>query len=146
MLPAAQGYFAGPRRKSRAGAFRLRRSAALALPATNNENVMSKHWRKASCLGGLGLALLSLGGCQTWTAGMNLPSPRYLEHPPQYFEPSPPFPLPRELATQEAAAGVAPGFAVGPVGGVAAGVTAPGAPVMPVVPQAGRPPMPGPGL
>jgi hypothetical protein len=37
-------------------------------------------------------------------AGMTLPSSRYLEHPPQYIPPSPPFPLPRELASQEAAA------------------------------------------
>jgi hypothetical protein len=55
---------------------------------------------------GLGLALLALCGCQTWmpSAGMTLPSPRYLEHPPQYIPPSPPFPLPRELSSQEAAA------------------------------------------
>jgi hypothetical protein len=60
--------------------------------------------------GGLGLALLALSGCQTWMAGMTLPSPRYLQLPPQYFPPSPPFPLPRELASQEAAAAApAPG-------------------------------------
>jgi hypothetical protein len=50
-------------------------------------------------------AFLDLDGCpfaQTCEAGMTLPSPRYLEHPPQYFAPSPPFPLPRELAAQEA--------------------------------------------
>jgi hypothetical protein len=56
---------------------------------------------------GLGLALLALGGCQTWVAGMTLPSGRYLEHPPQYIPPSPPFPLSRELASQEAAAAAA---------------------------------------
>ncbi|MBP3960595.1 hypothetical protein J8F10_35680 [Gemmata sp. G18] len=33
--------------------------------------------------------------------GMTLPSPRYLEHYPQYFAPDPAFPLPRELAMQE---------------------------------------------
>ncbi len=46
-------------------------------------------------------AALGLGqaGCQTWVGGMTLPSPRYLEHYPQYFPPDPPFPLPRELAT-----------------------------------------------
>lgn len=53
---------------------------------------------------GLGLALLTLCGCQTNMAGMTLPSPYYLLHPPQYIPPSPPFPLPRELASQEAAA------------------------------------------
>lgn len=35
--------------------------------------------------------------------GMTLPSPRYLEHYPQYFAPDPVFPLPRELASQEEA-------------------------------------------
>jgi hypothetical protein len=34
-------------------------------------------------------------------AGMTLPSGYYLKHPPQYFPPSPPFPVPRELASQE---------------------------------------------
>jgi hypothetical protein len=54
------------------------------------------------CLAGLSLALLALSGCQTWQAGMTLPSGRYLQHPPQYIPLSPPFPLPRELASQEA--------------------------------------------
>ena len=54
-----------------------------------------------------GLLALTAGltaatGCQTWVAGMTLPSPHYLEHQPQYFAPSPPFPLSRELAQQEA--------------------------------------------
>jgi hypothetical protein len=31
--------------------------------------------------------------------GMTLPSPRYLQHYPQYFPPEPPFQLPRELAS-----------------------------------------------
>jgi hypothetical protein len=105
---------------------------------------MSKTWSKAGFLGGLGLALLTLSGCQTWVAGMTLPSPRYLEHPPQYFPPSPPFPLPRELASQEIGYGLTPGLATGPGGrGVAGNVTAAGgAPPQPVVPQAGRPPFP----
>lgn len=63
---------------------------------------------------GLGLALLALGGCQTWMAGMTLPSGKYLMHPPQYIPPSPPFPLSRELASQEAAAAAA----MAPPGGV----------------------------
>jgi hypothetical protein len=50
---------------------------------------------------GLGLALSVLTGCQTWIAGMTLPSGRYLEHMPQYFPQEPDFPLPRELAGQE---------------------------------------------
>jgi hypothetical protein len=50
---------------------------------------------------GLGLALLS--GCQTWVqeAGINVPSPHYLRHPPQYFPPSDPYPLPKELRSLE---------------------------------------------
>jgi hypothetical protein len=59
------------------------------------------------CLVGLGFALVTLSGCQTWIAGMTLPSGHYLEHPPQYIPPSPPFPLPRELAGQEASAAAA---------------------------------------
>jgi hypothetical protein len=52
---------------------------------------------------GIGLALVLLAGCQTWVpaVGMTLPSGRYLQHPPQYIPPSPPFPLSRELASQE---------------------------------------------
>jgi hypothetical protein len=71
--------------------------------------------RTAAGLAALGLGLGTLSGCQTWVAGMTLPSPHYLEHPPQYIPPSPPYPLPRELATQEATyAAPAPGF-VAPV-------------------------------
>ena len=49
-----------------------------------------------------GLAGLLLGmstGCQTWVPGacMTLPSPYYLDHPPQYIPESPRYPLPREL-------------------------------------------------
>ena len=67
-----------------------------------------KRWMRA-CLAGLGLTMVGLVGCQTYVpgTGQTLPSPRYLDHPPQYFPPSPSFPLPRELANQErAAAGV----------------------------------------
>jgi hypothetical protein len=70
-----------------------------------------KTMRRRAVLGstGLGLALLALSGCQTWMAGMTLPSGHYLQHPPQYIPPSPPFPLSRELASQEAAAAAAMG-------------------------------------
>ena len=53
---------------------------------------------------GLGLAMLS--GCQTWVAeaGITVPSPWYLRHPPQYFPPSDPYPLPKELRSLEEAA------------------------------------------
>src|SRR5215218_832189 len=37
------------------------------------------------------VALTSTTGCQTWFGGMTLPSPRYLEHFPQYFAPDPAF-------------------------------------------------------
>jgi hypothetical protein len=43
-----------------------------------------------------------LTGCQTWIAGMTLPSGYYMQHRPQYFPPDPVFPLPRELATMQA--------------------------------------------
>jgi hypothetical protein len=66
------------------------------------------------CLAGLGLALISLSGCQTWVAGMTLPTGRYLEHPPQYFPPSPPFTHYREVASQQAAAAAAAGAVPGP--------------------------------
>jgi hypothetical protein len=60
----------------------------------------TRRWMRAG-LAGLSLMLTTATGCQTWVAGMTLPSPGYLRHPPQYFAPSPSFPLPRELARQE---------------------------------------------
>jgi hypothetical protein len=36
-------------------------------------------------------------GCQTYFAGQTLPSPRYLDHYPQYFQREPDFPLQKEL-------------------------------------------------
>src|SRR5581483_7969971 len=55
----------------------------------------------------LGVALSGLTGCQTWYGGMTLPSPRYLQHYPQYFAPDPAFPLPREQASMEDPEGLA---------------------------------------
>src|SRR5262245_66661983 len=52
-------------------------------------------------LAGVAIALGAATGCQTWTSGMTLPSGRYLEHSPQYFPPSPAFPLTSEPATIE---------------------------------------------
>jgi hypothetical protein len=54
-------------------------------------------------LTGLGLSLLS--GCQTWVpeAGLTLPSEHYLHYNPQYFPPSEPYPLPKELNSLEEA-------------------------------------------
>jgi hypothetical protein len=47
-----------------------------------------------------------LSGCQTWVpeAGITVPSPHYLRHSPQYFPPSEPYPLPKELHSLEEAA------------------------------------------
>lgn len=63
---------------------------------------------------GLSLAVPALSGCQTHVGGMTLPSAAYLEHPPQYIPPSPPFAHSRELAQQEEiAARPAPGAVPG---------------------------------
>jgi hypothetical protein len=98
---------------------------------------MKSTQRSGCCLAALGLGLALLAGCQTYVPGasVTLPSGRYLEHPPQYIPPSPPFPLPRELAALEAQA-AAPG----------PGLPAPApmpAPVPPPVPPVPLPP-PGP--
>jgi hypothetical protein len=91
-------------------------------------------------LTGLSLALLTLSGCQTWMAGMTLPSGHYLQHPPQYIPPSPPFPLPRELASQEAVAAAplpgAPAVPLPPPPALLPGAAAPfpGAPAAPLPP------------
>jgi hypothetical protein len=55
-----------------------------------------RQWVLAVLLGGL-------TGCQTWvpTAGVTLPSGRYLQHPPQYLPTSPDFTLPREMAKMQ---------------------------------------------
>lgn len=97
-------------------------------------------WQIIGALG-LRLALTGLSGCQTNVAGMTLPSGHYLQHPPQYFPPSPPFPLTRELAQMQGV-GVA-----GPVGPVAAGpvapaviAPAPGVPLPAQVPPPAQPP------
>ncbi len=56
------------------------------------------------CIGAL---IGAMSGCcvesSAPTGGMTLPSGHYLQHRPQYFPPTPPFPLKRELATMEAA-------------------------------------------
>ena len=62
---------------------------------------MSAPWRTRLGLLGLTWVLAAAAGCQTWTAGMTLPSGFYLDHPPQYIPPSPAFPLTRELSRQD---------------------------------------------
>jgi hypothetical protein len=59
-------------------------------------------WLAAVC--GLGLVCCS-SGCQTYfvEAGLTLPTGRYLDHPPTFIPPTPPFPLPREQASLEQA-------------------------------------------
>jgi hypothetical protein len=69
------------------------------------------------------LGLTFSTGCQTWIGGMTLPSPRYLEHYPQYFAPDPAFPLPRELASME-----------DPEGAAGRGANPGAAPVAPAIP------------
>jgi hypothetical protein len=73
-------------------------------------------WRACAILVGLGLTGLS--GCQTWVpeAGLTMPTPRYLQHQPQYIPPSPPFPLSKELASLEEAAAQQPAAAPRPLG------------------------------
>lgn len=101
----------------------------------------SRRW-SGRLLAGLGLTLAALTGCQTWVpaTGQTLPSPRYLQHPPQYFPPSPPFPLSRELASQERAAAAAAANASVPLEAMpprvpaASGSTAPPTPLPPPPP------------
>lgn len=59
-------------------------------------------WLLAS---GFALTLTTLTGCQTYfpEAGLTLPTGHYLRHPPQYFPPTPDYPLPRELSHLEEA-------------------------------------------
>src|SRR5437867_9531303 len=82
----------------------------------------------------IGLVLAALAGCQTWVpdAGLTLPTPHYLEHPPQYIPHSPPFPLTREEATMAA-------INARPAG---AGAAAPLPPAVPGVPGPAGPPPP----
>jgi hypothetical protein len=108
----------------------------------------SRRWL-CRCSAGFGLAVVVLTGCQTWVpqAGMTLPSGRYLQHPPQYFPVSPPFPLPRELAYQESVAAQAQAQHAGKVNGLPAPVVPPPATLpSPAVPPAAPAPAPPPGM
>jgi hypothetical protein len=65
---------------------------------------MFRYWK--TCLALFGASLLAAAsGCQTWVpeAAVTLPSPYYLDHPPQYIPPSPSFPLPKEMASLQQA-------------------------------------------
>jgi len=65
-------------------------------------NLRQRQWWLAI---GLGLTLSWASGCQTYfpETGQTLPTGYYLHHQPQYFPPTPPFPLPREEAGLEQA-------------------------------------------
>jgi hypothetical protein len=78
-----------------------------------NSKMKRRGW--LGCLAALGFLLTTASGCQTNFGGMTLPSGHYLEHLPQYIPPSPPYPLPNELARQQAIAAqpVAGGAGVG---------------------------------
>ena len=55
--------------------------------------------KKQSMVLGLAFAVASIAissGCQTYHAGLTLPTPHYLKHYPNYLSPDPPFPLQRE--------------------------------------------------
>ncbi|MBV8477990.1 MAG: hypothetical protein JOZ36_15105 [Acidobacteria bacterium] len=58
---------------------------------------------RTTLLSAASLTLALLSGCQTWNteAGLTLPTPHYLRHPPQYFRPSPDYPLQNELNSLE---------------------------------------------
>src|SRR5262245_40864796 len=99
----------------------------------------AKRLRRGLVIAGLGLALTGLTGCQTWVAGMTLPSGHYLEHRPQYFPPEPDFPLQRELNSMLAADRLAAG--AGPAAPVGAPLEAP---VVPGVGPGALPPAAGP--
>lgn len=50
----------------------------------------------ARCMAFVVASVSILSGCQTYHAGLTLPSPHYLKHYPNYFPPDPDFPLQRE--------------------------------------------------
>jgi hypothetical protein len=76
------------------------------LAKQGEELVMKTSYRsRAPIVAVLGLAFLASTGCQTWVpaAGVTLPSPHYLKHPPQYIPPDDEFPLTKEAASMEEA-------------------------------------------
>lgn len=91
--------------------------------------------RKAmTWLAGLGcLWTAGVIGCQTNIGGMTLPSAYYLKQRPSYITPGPDFPLPRELAQQQAHAAAAMSQNGGRVS------TGPVAPTAPALPNAAPP-------
>lgn len=95
---------------------------------------------------GLAIVLGAQTGCQTQIAGMTLPSPHYLQHPPQYFPKDPDFPLTKELATQQEQAGLLkPRDVSAPVSPIP-GAAGPAAPVPAPPAGADAPPVPKAGM
>ena len=83
----------------------LRGSAAAIGGRTGRRRGIMKSTRWCQCLvvAALGLSRAAiLTGCQTYVAGMTLPSGYYLNQKPEYFRPDPDFPLEKELATMQA--------------------------------------------
>jgi hypothetical protein len=70
--------------------------------------------RRWGWVGLAGLVVAGAVGCQTWTSGMTLPSPDYMDHAPQYIPEGPHFPLSRELGRMQTAQPIGAGF--GPQG------------------------------
>jgi hypothetical protein len=62
---------------------------------------MHQGWMKAFVFG-IGLASVSVTGCQVQLGGQTLPSPYYLSDDVQYFAPGPEFNLSREAAAMKA--------------------------------------------
>lgn len=82
------------------------RAGRLIAGAAFGDSIMTTRQGRWIVAGLLGLGLGLSTGCQTWVpeAAMTLPSPNYLNHPPQYIPPSPPYPLPNELKSLTEAA------------------------------------------
>ena len=77
------------------------------------------------CVAGAAVSVGGLSGCQTYSGGMTLPSPHYLNHYPTYFPPDPPFTHQRERDSMldptgeiRRGAAVAPALGAPPEGGV----------------------------
>ena len=75
-----------------------------------------------------GIGLAAGSGCQTYFAGQTLPSPRYLDHYPQYLQQDPAFPLQKELNSMMDDGGAVRGPAAAAPGTVLPAVGAMGAP------------------
>ena len=79
------------------------------------------------CVAGAAVSVGGLSGCQTYSGGMTLPSPHYLNHYPTYFPPDPPFTHQRERDSMLDPTGeIRRGVNVGGQGGPAGALPPPG--------------------